>query len=182
MINLKNINYFNGNTSDLRDGLTQIVKFMELDGLNSLLISPLNKYISDINCIQLQQSIDNYITYSTFEEFEEILDNKSNIFRVDLLIFDLYYESKVLIDSYIDIIKKLNIKHILIICNEYYYKKSDCINDFTIIREYDNVKSKYVTYLTDNINKWTSSIESLKISYIRDKKIDIIIDKSNTIF
>ena len=59
---------------------------------------------------------------------------------------------------------------------EYHYKSTDEVNDYHIRGELksDWVLSEFKSYIivTDNINKWTSNLEDLIKSYIRDKKID----------
>ena len=88
------------------------------------------------------------------------------------MIFDFYSLSPWQILDYKKIIDELEIDHI-IVGKEYHYKTSDDVNDFHIRKEYKEL-TKSEIYITDNISKWTSTLRSLSVSYIRDKKIDNI--------
>ena len=74
-------------------------------------------------------------------------------------------------------IDKLGLDH-LIIAKEYHYKSTDDVTDYHLRREYKTV-GKNELFITDNINKWTSTLESLIKSYRRDKKINDIFGGSD---
>jgi hypothetical protein len=72
--------------------------------------------------------------------------------------------------SYIKELENLSQKFI-IVAKEFHYKTTDDVNDFHIRSEY---KEQYKTdiWVTDKINNTTATVDSLKKSYIRDKKIE----------
>lgn len=177
MIEIKRCNYFTGDMTHVASGVYEIVKFLEVDGRNYLLITPprANTQSKQSQSTGLKYSLSNQFTYENFEDFCEILNNKSNLFRVDLLVFDFWHLSHQHVNNYKKEIDKLNLDHI-IVTKEYYYKTSDDVNDFQIRTEYkDHHKSD--TWITDNINKSTTTLDSLKTSYIRDKKIEHLFGK-----
>ena len=78
--------------------------------------------------------------------------------------------------EYKSVIDKLNIDYI-IVTKEYHYKSSDDVTDYHIRSEVKDYKSEY--WITDKISGWSSDIDSLKKSYIRDKKINQVINKDS---
>jgi hypothetical protein len=87
-----------------------------------------------------------------------------------LLICDFWHLSVAEIIEYKESLDKLNMDYI-IMAREYHLIYNDNITNYHIKSEYkEKYKSEY--YITDKINNWTSSLESLSISYIRDKKLD----------
>ena len=179
MVPLKKCNWFTGHVSDLSTAVYQIINFLEIDGRNPLLIAPPKRgnqtqAKENKSATSLVYLIDNQISFKTFEEFKEILENKSNLFRVDLLVFDFWTLSSSEIIEFKKEIDKLNIQHI-IAAQEYYYKSSDDICDYHVRQEYKNLEILNI-YITDKINNWTQSLQDLKISYLRDKKLDNLFD------
>jgi len=174
MIQLKRCNYITGDPNELGFAVSDIVKFLETDGRNALLFTPPRATTEDKKGVStsIKYIFSNQFTFDNFNQFSEIIANRSNLFRVDLLVFDFYHLSPWQISDYKKLIDELNIDHI-IIAKEYHYKTSDDVNDFRVRREYKDL-NKSETHITDNINKWTSTLKSLSVSYIRDKKIDNI--------
>ncbi len=179
MLYLKKCNYFTGDI-DALTSISSIIKVLEFDGVNYLSLSR-NESI-------LKHSLSNCIFFRNLDDFKQILTDKSNLFRVNLLIFDFMHLSVSNILEYKEEIDKTNINHI-ILAKEYYYKLNSDINDFHFRKEYKNESISNVgwvhnsntlsnfysnsqVYISDNINKWSSSLESLRSAYIRDKKID----------
>lgn len=182
MVNLKRCNYFTGELSDVGFAIKHIVDFLENDGRNSLLITPPKSYVKEKkqkSNTSLKYLLNNQFTFETIEEFTEILENKSNLFRVDLLIFDFTHLHKWEIVEYRKIIEELNIDFI-IAAKEYHYVLDENTNDFHIRREYKNLK-KSELFITDNINKWTTNLNELELSYKRDLKIKNIFGDSEDI-
>jgi hypothetical protein len=177
MIPIKRSNYITGNSSDVSYALNRIVSFLETDGRTPLLICKSRN--SNTSKTSLTYLLDNKIEFDNFLEFKMILENRSNLFRVDLLIFDFWGLSVSTIIEYRSIIDKLNIDYI-IVAKEYHYKMSDDVGDYHIkheIKENKNFQSGYSPqkyYITDNISGWTSELSDLSKSWIRDKKIDQI--------
>jgi hypothetical protein len=67
-------------------------------------------------------------------------------------------------------LKKIDLP-IIITSKEYTYIDSDDVNDFQIRTEYKEMFKSDI-WISDKINNTTTTIESLKKSYIRDKKIE----------
>lgn len=172
MILLKKCNYITGDLNSLAYAVFDIIKFLEDDGKTILLITPPRASTEDKKGVStsIKYLFNNQFTFDSFSEFKSILENKSNLFRVDLLVFDFYHLSNWQISDYKKIIDELNIDHI-IMAKEYRYKNTDDINDFHVRKEYKDLNKSEI-YIKDNINNWTSSLNSLSLSYVRDKKID----------
>lgn len=191
MINIKKYNYFlfdNSKSVTLLNtgiGLKKIVDFLEIENRNQLLIT--DEYSS------MKYMIDNKITIMEMDidKFNEILKDKSKLFRVDLLIVDLFFIPLEKIKNYLFLLSKLSIDFIILVPKN--YENDIIINEDTNIYELykDNLDNNYkvggVTwerldfknnyFLSDRINNWSKSLDVLKKSYIRDKKINIILSK-----
>ena len=117
------------------------------------------------------------INFNNIEDFTVVLNNKGNLFRVDLLVFDFWHLSVSSIIEYKQVIDKLNIDYI-ILAKEYHYKSSEDVNDYHVkIESRELYHSEYS--ITDKISGWTSNLENLSKSYIRNKKIDDIFNKND---
>jgi hypothetical protein len=174
MIPIKKSNYITGNPSDVSYAMSHIISFLETDGRNPLLIcKPRNSNSSKTSLIYL---LDNKIEFESFSEFKMILENRSNLFRVDLLIFDFWSLNVSSIMEYREIIDKLNIDYI-IVAKEYHYKMSDDVGDYHVKHEIKNNRENNY-YITDKISGWTSDLTELSKSWIRDKKIEQIFNKN----
>lgn len=174
MIEIKRCNYITGSdVSSVSFGLTKIVDFLETAGRTPLFLSkPDNK-----------TSLKSLIKSSKFEfnnryEFEEIITNKGNLFRVDLLIVDLWHLSTVSsVLDYKQMLDKLNIDYV-IVCTKYHYKVDDeNTRIYHIDKEVSDTVgwvSNYKYIITEKVDGWKSTIDDLILSYRRDKKIDDI--------
>lgn len=173
MILINKCNYITGDVSDIGSGVSQIVKFLELAGRNYLLLS--NGKPKNSSKTTLYSYLENQYIFNSQEEFSEILYDKSKLFRVDLLVIDFWNLSRTQINDYKKEIDKTNLDHI-IVAKEYHYKSTDDVSDYHLRREFksDLSNSRYKTQfvITDNINKWSSDLDILTKSYIRDKKIN----------
>lgn len=171
MVDLKKYNFFTGDKSALASGVSDIVKFLDLAGYNYILFTPPRPSFSDkIHDLCLYHHLDNKIEFNNIDDFKDKILDKSNLFRVDLIVFDFWSKRKMDWSNYIKEIGDLKYKFI-IVAKEFHYKTGDDVNDFHIRTEY---KEKFKTdiWLTDKINNTTATIDSLKKSYIRDKKIE----------
>jgi hypothetical protein len=176
MIDLKKYNYFTGDKSEVSSGVSQIVNFLDLAGHNYVLFTPPRTTDSNkIYDICLYHYLSNKIEFQNLEDFKEKILNKSNLFRVDLIVFDFW--SKMDWEPFLNEIKSLPQKFI-IVTKEFNYKSTDDVNDFNIRREYKSLKNS-VIWLTDNQKNQSNNIESLKMSYIRDKKLEYLFKKEN---
>ncbi len=180
MIEIKRCNYFTGDAHCLSSGMKDIISFLELTGINYLLLTPPRNNTSDktIQSSTIKYYLDNQLNFDNFEEFSDIINNKSNLFRVNLIIFDFWHLSSPSISAWKKEIDKLDIDY-FIIAKEYHYKSTDNVTDYHLHSEYKNM-DKNELFITDNINKWTATLNSLVKSYRRDKKInDIFGDEEN---
>jgi len=180
MIKLKRCNFFTGEPNPIASAVSSIVEVLELSGRNPLLITPPKSTGNNNTSTALIYKLNTQITFNGLSDFERLLSDRTNLFRVDLLIFDFYY-----IKDFYDykiIIDKLDIDYI-IIAKEYYYKSSDDINDFIVRKESIEIDMNNLynysiddrILIIDKINDKTVRLSSLKKSYIRDKKIDSIL-------
>lgn len=172
MVDLKRYNYFTGEINEVATGVSQIVNFFDLAGRNYVLFTP-NKPSSSskYHDLCLYHYLDNKIEFKDFEEFKEKL-NPSNLFRVDLLVFDFWNISKNNMWMYISEINKLGID-VIIVAREFQYKTGDDVNDFHIRREYKEL-NKSVIWINDKVKNNSTTLDSLKKSYIRDKKLEYL--------
>lgn len=172
MIPLKRCNYITGQPSDVSFAVQKILNFLEDDGRNPLFFSKPKS--SSAKNTSLKYLVDNKFEFNNFEEFKSIITTDGNLFRVDLLIFDFWHLPIHLLIQYKSEIDKLNIDHI-ILAKEFHYKTSDSVNDYHVVSEskVDKFENNYL--ITDKISGWTSNLDDLSKSYIRDKKINQII-------
>lgn len=174
MIEIKKCNYITGDLTSVSFGVSKIIKFLELDGRNAILLTrPKLKSGQTIRYL-----MSNKLEYQKFEDFEELISNKSNLFRIDLIVADFWHLGVTDIQRYQKLLNNLNIDYI-ILAKKYHYKGSDDITDYHIKREstvdIKQMLSRDTYTITNQIDGWTSDIESLTKSYIRDKKINGII-------
>lgn len=186
MITLRKCNFFTGTANNVSNAVSKIVKFLELDGYNHLLITPPNSSGSKDTNTGINRSLPGYLEFKSFDDLEELISDKGNLFRINLLIFDFWYSSKEEIRRYRYLIDKLNIKYI-ILAKEFEYKESEDVSDYHVEVKYSDFSSTSVLsgsfksdiFLSDEKNGWKSTLDALKTSYIRDKKIDSLFDDEN---
>jgi len=176
MIDLKRCNYITGDSTSVSFGVSKIVKFLELDGRNIILLTkPKN---SSIGKTSLNYFINNKLEFRNYDEFKLVTSDKGNLFRTDLIVVDLWHLTVSGIIEYKSVLDTLGIDYI-ILAKEYHYKDSDNCNDYHIKKEtlgggyLGFVNDSYI--ITNKINGWSTDLDSLAKSYIRDKKIDGII-------
>lgn len=171
MIDLKKYNYFTGDKSSVAYGVSDIVKFLDLSGHNYVLFTPPKPTDSSkVHDICLYHYLDNKIEFSDIDDFRDKILDKSNLFRVDLIVFDFWSIKKINWSYYLNEIVNLS-QNFIIVAKEFQYKTTDDVNDFLLQTEYKDLH-KSEKWLTDRINNTNVTIDSLKKSYIRDKKIE----------
>lgn len=170
MITLKKYNYFTGTPNDVSNSVSKIVRFLELEEWNSILFCRENSTIK-------HQMPNNFI-FKNIENFRELISDPGNIFRCNLIVLDLWGFNLIEIDKFKSIVENLDIK-IIILAKEFNYKTGDDVGDYHVITKYNNITPtslsfpiKSETIITERISNWTSTLDDLKKSYIRDKKID----------
>mgnify|MGYP000196371574 CR=1 FL=1 len=186
MIELKRCNYFTGDIACVSNAVSSIVKFLEVDGRNPILFTPPKPIGSKSkNITNLIYYISPYVTWKDFEDFKCKIEDPANRFRVNLMIFDFWNLGRSFISKYKELIDELNIDYI-IVAKEYIYKESDDVTDFHVKTEYKDLSfsgtythtpNKSEIWVTNKIDGWTATLDSLKTGYIRDKKIDDIFNK-----
>ena len=187
MISLKKCNYFTGSASNnVANAVSKIVKFLELDGYNHLLITPPKSSGSKETNTGIFRDLPGYLEFRSYEDFDKLIGDRANLFRINLLIFDFWYLSTAEIKSYKYLIDKLDITYI-ILAKTFEYKESDDVADYHVEVKYSEFNGtsplsgefKSEIFLSDNKSGWKATLDSLKTSYIRDKKIDILFDDDN---
>lgn len=169
MIDLKKCNYITGDPLCVSYGVNKILKFFELEGRTILLITTSRQTTSTT----LKYLFNNRVEYSDYNTFKSILEDKGKLFRVDLIVADLWQLKNIAnIGEYTKLLSESGIDHI-VLARQYHYKDTDSVNDFHITRESSGIGDKYT--INDSISNWSADIDSLIKSYIRDKKIDGII-------
>ncbi len=169
MIELKRCNYITGDHVDVSLCVNEIVNFLELYGRNVILFT---------KSTNLKYFLSNKIDYKSFDNFKSIINTRGVLFKIDLIIIDLWGCNISDIFKYKSVIDGLHIDYI-IIAKEYYYKTFDDVTDFHIKRE--SIGSSFIGYksqftITDRINGWSADLHSLSKSFIRNIKINGIIE------
>lgn len=170
MITLKKYNYFTGTPNDVSNSVSKIVRFLELEEWNSILFCRENSTI--------KHQMPNNFEFKNLEHFRELVIDPGNLFRCNLIVLDLWGFNLIEIDKFKSIVENLDIK-IIILAKEFNYKTGDDVGDYHVITKYNNITPtslsfpiKSETIITERISNWTSTLDDLKKSYIRDKKID----------
>lgn len=180
MISLKKCNYFTGSASHVANAVSKIVKFLELDGYNHLLITPPKSSSSKESNSGIFRDLPGYLEFKSYDDFEKLIIDRANLFRINLIIFDFWCLSTTEIKTYKYLIDQLNITYI-ILAKTFEYKESDDVADYHVDIKYSGTSPlseefKSEIFLSDNKSGWKATLDSLKTSYIRDKKIDILFD------
>lgn len=168
MIELKRCNYITGESNAMSYGLFTIIEFLELDGRNILLFSIPNP------SLLIARLFRNKIEYSDLSDFKSKIEDKSNLFRADLIIFDFWHLGLTDIIEYKIILDSIDIDYI-ILAKLYHYKSSEDVTDYHIKKRSSTLSIESSYTITNNINGWSSDISLLLKSHIRDRKIDGII-------
>ncbi len=171
MIDLKRCNYITGDSSSVSFGLSRIIDFIDTSGRTPIFLGKPNS------------NIKHFMSVSKFEfnnryEFEDLLNDRGTLFRVDLIIVDLWHLNQVSsVMEYKSYLDKTGIDYI-IVTNRYHYKESDDIYVYKIEKETVDTTNNYIStskyWITELIGGWKSTIDDLILSYRRDKKIDDI--------
>ena len=170
MITLKKYNYFTGTPNDVSNAVSKIVRFLEVDGFNPILFCRDNSNI--------KHQMPNNFEFKNLEHFKELVSEPGNLFRCNLIVLDLWGFNLIEIDKFKSIVEELDVK-LIILAKEFNYKTSDDVGDYHVVTKYNsNVTQALLlpirseTIITERISNWTSTLDDLKKSYIRDKKID----------
>ncbi len=178
MIEIKRCNYITGDASSVSFGLSKIIDFLETAGRTPIFLHKPIGYSSKPNSFDLKGFIHtSKLEFNNRYEFEELISNKSNLFRVDLIIVDLWHLNQVSsVIEYKQMLDKVGIDY-MIVSSKYHYKDDDNICIYKIEKESldsNNFMSGYKYWITEKVGGWSSTMDDLIISYKRDKKIDDI--------
>lgn len=165
MLDIKRTNIISGIKSDVNYGLTKILDFLELIGKNILV---LNKNESDINLFY-----NNKKYFKNIDEYKSIIFDKGNLFRVNLIVLNLWGESIDTVIGYKKLLDKLNIDYILV-SNTYKYENK---NENLTVSIIEKENGKY--YLKDKLNNDRYSFSSYVIQYKREMKLGKLFDDDN---
>ena len=170
MVELKKYNYFTGDTSSVASGVSQIVDFLDLAGDNYVLFTPpKTQHINKTSDLCLYHFLSNRIEFDGFEDFTQKLSCPSNLFRSTFLVFDFWSLSKDQQFKYLKLIDKIELPSI-IVAKEFHYKTGDSVNGFLLRAEYRDLNKSEMWLIDQNSNS-QSTLSSLKVAYIRDKKL-----------
>ena len=171
MITLKKYNYFTGTPNDVSNSVSKIVRFLEVDGFNPILFCRSTSTI--------KHQIPNNFEFKNLEHFKELVSEPGNLFRCNLIVLDLWGFNLIEIDKFKSVVEELDVK-LIILAKEFNYKTSDDVGDYHVVTKYNSnvtptslsIPIRSETIITERISNWTSTLDDLKKSYIRDKKID----------
>jgi len=170
MIPLKRCNFLTGDKYSVSYGLNKILNFLELEGRNTLVFYPKPKSSDN----SLTYFVNNKKEYNGFDNLKSIIKTEGILFRVNLIVLDIWHLRN-LNKEYIDLVKSTGIDFILVSKN-YHYTSSEDVCDYHIKRESVLHRNSDQFFITDKINGWTNDLDALRISYIRDIKIDKLFD------
>jgi hypothetical protein len=153
-------------------GLSGLIDLWDLLGRNITLLYSENSIVKQLSYSKIE--------FTTFTSFKDIISDRSNLFRTDLIIIDLWQYNLNSVLSYKEELDALDIDYI-IVCKNYHYKDTDDINIFQIIKTETGIKNiyslKYDYSILEKISGNKYTIFDLIKSYQRDKKIDDIFEE-----
>lgn len=171
MVDLKKYNYFTGESSAVGQGVNQVVDFLDLAGDNYVLFTPPRTHQFNRGTdLCLYHYLSNRVEFENFEDFTQKLQTPSNLFRATFLVFDFWPLNKDQQSKYIKLISEVGIPSI-IVAKEFHYKTGDSVNDFLLRVEYKDLNKSEI-WLTEQNSNTQSTLSSLKLAYIRDKKLE----------
>lgn len=172
MIDLKKENYIYGDSESLSYGVPQILNFFDSIGKNMLFL------YKKSNKNNLRYFVNfNKIEFTDYDSFLNILEDKGNLFRVNLVVLDLFNQTSTFdVNNYIKILKENNIDFIVITKKEFsiFNNLNSSINKLR--RSHLNQEEVVIT----NIKKdETYFLKDYKKSYIRNIKIEQLLNNNN---
>lgn len=168
MLDLKKCNYITGQSNVVSFGISKIIDFFENSGRTPIFLALKESQFSSL--IQTSK-----IEFKNIKNFEELLSNKSNLFRVDLIVVDLWFLKNVSqVLSYKFILDKLNIDYVILTTKYHYIEGDENVSVYKIDSEYTDIKSSFdVKYwISDLVSKNKTSMNDLVLAFKRNRKID----------
>lgn len=168
MLDLKKCNYITGQSNVVSFGISKIIDFFENSGRTPIFLSIKESQFSSL--IQTSK-----IEFKNIKNFEELLSNKSNLFRVDLIVVDLWFLKNVSqVLSYKSILDKLNIDYVILTTKYHYIEGDENVSVYKIDSEYTDIKSSFDVkfWISDLVSKNKTSMNDLVLAFKRNRKID----------
>ena len=168
MLDLKRCNYITGQSNVVSFGISKIIDFFENSGR-----TPIFFYKKESNFESLIQT--SKIEFTNLRNFEEIINDKSNLFRVDLLVIDLWFLKNISqVLSYKSLLDKLNIDYVILTTKYHYIEGDESVSVYRLDSEFTDTKSKFdVKYwVSDLVSKNKTSMNDLVLAFKRNRKID----------
>lgn len=173
MIDLKRCNYITGQSNAVSFGISKILDFFENSGRTPLFLSKKDSQFKSL--IQTSK-----IEFSNINEFKDILTNKSNLFRVDIVVVDLWFAKNITqVLTYKYILDKLNIDFLILTTKYHYIEGDQNVNVYKIDTEFSQqIKFDTKYWISDIVDNTKTSMNDLALAFKRNKKIDDIFGKS----
>lgn len=172
MIDFKKENYIYGDSESLSYGVHQILDFFDLIGKNILFL-----YKKSYNN-NLRYFVNfNKIEFTDYDSFLNVLEDKGNLFRVNLVVLDIFNQINTFdVNNYIKILKENNIDFIVITKKEFPIFNNSNSSITKLRRSHLNQNEVVIT----NIKKdETYLLKDYKKSYIRNIKIEQLLNNNN---
>lgn len=174
MIELKRVNFISGEKNAISFGLSKILDFLDLTGRNIIFLGkPKDSSKTSLSYIVNFSKKE----FRNFYEFRDIISSKSNLFRIDLIVVDLWEESVSDVITYKEMLDKTGLDFIIVSDKYHYIVGSE---DLTVNRleqernsnfnKIKNFETKY--YVKNELTNQRYSFDDYTLSYKRDKKIN----------
>lgn len=180
MLEIKRCNYITGDALSVSYGLSKVISFVETEGRTPIFLSKPRSSNSKKTSLQYMVSCSK-LDFNNSHDFISILSDKSKLFRVDLIIVDMWHLNLPSVLEYKKHLDNTGIDYI-IVSSKYHYKNSDDIRIYEMRSESieSSVSGNFwdfrtVYHVKDKVSGWESTLDDLTKSYIRDKRIDGII-------
>lgn len=184
MIRLSKTNYFTGEANSVASAVSKIVQFLEVEGTNPIFFTPEQSSVSKkAQSIGKSCMIVPRIEFKGIMDFEEKIADRGLMFRASLIVLDFWHLDRSRIEEYKKIVAATGLDCV-IMAKEYIYKEGEDAADFHVVVKYEDGGSSLLgfrsrTTIHNKIDGWKSSLEDLKKSYVRDKKIDDILGEED---
>lgn len=192
MISLSQTNYFTGEVGSVSAAVSRIVRFLEIEGINPIFLTPaVSQLASNAKTIGKSCAIVPRVEFAGIADFDHKLADRGLMFRCNLIVADLWHLDRTGVGNYRKMLAETGIKHI-IMAREYRYSESEDVSDFHIVVKYESLGAgqgispgsmqlgfKSETTITEKRHNWKSTLEELKKSYIRDRRIDGILGEED---
>jgi hypothetical protein len=179
MLDLKKVTYITGEPAAARDVIVELERLFELDGKCCVLLVPPKTAIGPLSSSGLRYRIHTQLEYKNDKHLVDLIGDRSNFFRVDYILIDLWGISLKPASEKIEIIKRLGIPCIALAESYHISSDDDETAEYratTVLGE-EMVQSAmgFKIYNRDVVIQWggqKATLASLKSSYIRDRKLD----------